>query len=71
MNNCIKTSLGDLKAVVYDDGCAKGIQIKLNDQILAAIDVLNGSGGIPGEARALIYAKKESDEPTDCFHIEV
>lgn len=71
MNTCIETSLGELRATVYDDGCAKGIQIKLNDQIIAAIDVLNNSGSIPGEARALVYSKKESDEPTDCFHIEV
>ena len=67
----INTSFGKLKAQSYDDGCAKGIQICLNGQIISAIDVLNESGGVPGEARALIYAKKDVDEPTECIHIEV
>ena len=67
----INTALGLLEAKSYDDGCAKGIQICFNGQIISAIDVLNESGGVPGEARALIYAKKDVDEPTECIHIEV
>ena len=67
----VDTSCGRLKAVSYDDGCAKGIQIMLDDKIITAIDVLNKNDGVPGEVRALIYANKDLDEPTECFHIEI
>ena len=66
----VDTSCGRLKAVSYDDGCAKGIQIMLDDKIITAIDVLNKNDGVPGEVRALIYANKDLDEPTECLHIE-
>ena len=67
----VDTSCGRLRAVSYDDGCAKGIQIMLDDKIITAIDVLNENDGVPGEVRALIYANKDLDEPTECLHIEV
>ena len=67
----VNTSCGRLKAVSYDDGCARGIQIMLNDYIIAAVDVINENNGIPGEVRALVYANKDLDEPTECLHIEV
>lgn len=65
----VNTSCGRLSAVSYDDGCAKGIQIMLNDEIIAAIDVLNENDGVPGEVRALIYANTDVDEPSHCITI--
>ena len=67
----VDTSCGRLKAVSYDNGCARGIQILLDDEIITAIDVLNENDGVPGEVRALVYANKDLDEPTECLHIEV
>lgn len=66
----VDTSCGRLSAVSYDDGCAKGIQIMLNDEIITAIDVLNENDGVPGEVRTLIYANTDNpDEPSHCITV--
>lgn len=67
----VPTALGQLSVRAYDDGCAKGIQIILDGNIVSAVDVLNEKDGVPGEARALVYSKKDIDEPTSCIHLEV
>lgn len=67
----VPTVLGQLSVRTYDDGCARGIQILLDGNIVSTVDVLNGKGGIPGEARALVYSKKDIDYPTYCIHLEV
>lgn len=67
--NEFKTSAGIITTRLYDDGCAKGIQILLNDEIVAMLDVYEPSEGeIEGEARVLVY-KKYSDEPNYCITV--
>lgn len=68
------TSAGVISTRLYDDGMAKGIQILLDDTIVAILDVYEPSEGeAEGEARVLVY-KKEYDEdeeeaPTECVTI--
>ena len=65
----MKTSAGTITTRFYDDGCAKGIQIFLDDEIVAILDVYETSEGeTEGEARVLVY-KKDLDEPTHCITI--
>ena len=66
-----KTSAGIITTIFYDDGCAKGIQIFLNDEIVAMLDVYEPSEGeTEGEARVLVYkTAPEFDEPTHCITI--
>ena len=65
----MKTSAGIITTRFYDDGCAKGIQILLDDEIVAMLDVYEPSEGeTEGEARVLVY-KKDFDEPTHCITI--
>ena len=66
-----KTSAGEITTRFYDDGCAKGIQIFLDDEIVAMLDVYEPSEGeTEGEARVLVYQKSpDFDEPTHCITI--
>lgn len=72
----IQTSAGMATAVAYDDGCAKGVQILLNDNIVCALDVyekeFEGSE-YSGEARVLAYkveyAEDEAEAPIACIAI--
>lgn len=60
----IQTSAGMATAVAYNDGCAKGVQIWLNDNIVCALDVYEkeyDGWEYSGEARVLAY-KAEYDE---------
>ena len=57
----INTPFGELKVRSYDDGCANGIQILLNDEIITAVDVLKNTDNAPAEIRALVY--NDGDEP--------
>lgn len=43
----------------YDDGCARGIQILVNDEIVAAVDVIR-----PDNEIRIISYKEGIDEPT-------
>lgn len=64
-----KTSAGVITTNFYDDGCAKGIQVLLNDEIVAMLDVYEPSEGeTEGEARVLVY-QKDSDEPNYCITV--
>lgn len=67
----IQTSAGRATAVAYDDGCAKGVQIWLDDNIVCALDVYEEELG--GEARVLAYKKEygedEEEAPIACISI--
>lgn len=67
----IETSAGKATAVSYDDGCAKGIHILLDDTIVCALDVYEEENG--GEARVLAYKKEydedEEESPISCITI--
>ena len=67
----MKTSVGIITTRFYDDGIAKGIQIYLDDNIVAMLDVYEPSEGeTEGEARVLVYQKApDFDEPTHCITI--
>lgn len=67
----MKTSAGTITTRFYDDGIAKGIQVFLDDEIVAMLDVYEPSEGeTEGEARVLVYQKSpEFDEPTHCITI--
>ena len=68
MNEC-RTSAGVITTRFYDDGCAKGIQILLDDDIVAMLDVYEPSEGeTEGETRVLVY-QKDFDEPTHCITV--
>lgn len=54
----IDTSVGSLTAEPYDDGCAKGIKISVNGDIVALIDVTEE------EEIRLIGYKENYDEPS-------
>lgn len=65
----METSAGKLIIEEYDDGCAKGLTIKLNEKTIALIDVYEPvKGETEGEVRVLAY-RENSDEPTDCISI--
>ena len=68
------TSAGVISTRLYDDGMAKGIQILLDDTIVAMLDVYEPSEGeTEGEARVLVYKKEytedEEEAPIDCITI--
>ena len=67
----IKTSAGIITTRFYDDVIAKGVQIFLDDKIIAMLDVYEpNEGEIEGEARILVYQKDpDFDEPTHCITI--
>ena len=68
------TSAGIITTRYYDDGMAKGIQILLDGEIVAMLDVYEPSEGeAEGEARVLVYkktyAEDEEEEPIACITI--
>ena len=70
----MQTSAGKITTRLYDDGIAKGIQILLDDNIVAMLDVYEPSEGeTEGEARVLaykkIYAEDEEEAPIACITI--
>ena len=70
----MKTSAGTITTRFYDDGVAKGIQVLLDDNIVAMLDVYEPTDGeTEGEARVLVYKKEyaenEEDAPIECITI--
>lgn len=70
----MKTSAGIITTEFYDDGIAKGIQILLDGNIVAMLDVYEAQDGeIEGEARVLVYKKEytedEEEAPIECITI--
>lgn len=70
----MKTSAGTITTRFYDDGCAKGVQVLLDGNIVAMLDVYEPSNGeTEGEARVLVYKKEytetEEDAPIECITI--
>ena len=67
----MKTSAGIITTKYYDDGIAKGIQVLLDDTIVAMLDVFEPlEGEKEGEARILAYHKSiDYDEPIACITI--
>jgi len=59
----VNTSEGLLIAESYDDGCAKGVNIRVNENAVAIIDVTND-----GEIRLLGY-KEQCDEPSFYYSV--
>lgn len=70
----IQTSAGFAKTQNYDDGCAKGIQVLLGNEIVCALDVYEPvEGELEGEARVLVYkaeyAEDEEEAPIACVSV--
>lgn len=70
----MKTSAGTITTKFYDDRCAKGIQIMLDGNIVAMLDVYEPEEGEgDGEARVLVYkkdyAEDEEEAPIECITI--
>ena len=70
----MKTSVGTITTRFYDDGCAKGVQVLLDDNIVVMLDVYEASyGETEGEARVLVYRKEyvenEEEAPIQCITI--
>ena len=68
------TSAGVITTRFYDDGIAKGIQVLLDNEIVAMLDVYEPSEGeTEGEARVLAYKKTypedEEEAPIACITI--
>ncbi len=49
-----------IKAKKYDDGCARGIQILVNDKIVASVDITR-----PDDEIRIISYKEDVDEPVN------
>ena len=69
-----KTSAGTITTCFYDDGIAKGIQIMLDGEVVAILDVYEPvDGETEGEARVLVYKKDGEDdvneEPFACISV--
>ena len=66
----MQTSAGVITTQFYDDGCAKGIQVLLDGNIVAMLDVYEEPNG---EARVLVYkmeyAEGEEEAPIECITI--
>ena len=70
----MKTSAGTITTRFYDDGIAKGIQVLLDGNVVAMLDVYEPTEGeSEGEARVLVYKKEyaenEEDAPIECVTI--
>ena len=70
MENGIMTACGWARVEYYDDGCARGIKVILDDEIVAMLDVLErvDDKDADPEARVLVY-ENGSDEPTVCVEV--
>lgn len=68
----IQTECGLLKAIYYDDKIAEGIQISLNDEIVAMVDIMkeNKVLNIPAHSKTIVY-KDGSDDPTAIIYYKV
>lgn len=69
-----ETNAGKATIRYYDDGCADGVQILLDDTIVCALDVYApAEGEKEGEARVLVYKKEyaedEEEAPIECIAI--
>jgi hypothetical protein len=69
-----ETSAGFASANAYDDGCAKGIHIRLDNEIVCSLDVLEPQKNAEeGEARVLVYKKEyaadDEEAPIACIAI--
>lgn len=72
--SAIQTSAGTASSMSYDDGCAKGIHIFLDEEIVCSLDVYEPEEGeTEGEARVLAYKKEYADDeeesPIACISI--
>lgn len=67
MNNTYMTKAGEIKTRFYDDGCAKGVEILLNGEIVCMLDVMEHQ--TEGGTRLIVYADKNEDEPTHIVEI--
>lgn len=70
----VQTDAGEATVHYYDDGCANGVQIQLDGNIVCALDVYRSSEGESvGEARVLVYKKvypeDEEEAPIECVSI--
>ena len=70
----IDTSAGKISTQTYDDGCAKGIKVLLDDTIVAMLDVYEPKEReSEGDARVLVYKKDYSEDeeetPIACVSI--
>ena len=67
----MSTSAGKITTCFYDDEIAKGIQVYLDDIIVAMLDVYEPVGGeTEGEARVLVYRlDPDCEEPTHCIPV--
>lgn len=63
----ITTNAGIMTATPYDDGMAKGIALKLNNEIVCMLDVMTHSTG--GGTRLIVYSDYYEDEPTHIIDI--
>ena len=63
----IQTDAGVITTRLYDDGCAKGVQVLLNDDIICMLDVMTHP--IEGGTRLIVYADYYEDEPTHIIDI--
>ena len=61
------TKAGEVRARSYDDGCAKGVEILLNGEIVCMLDVMEHP--TEGGTRLIVYAEKNEDEPTHTIEI--
>ena len=65
----MKASAGTITTRYYDDGIAKGVQILLDDTVVAMLDVFDPSAEeMVGEARVLVY-HQDCAEPIECITI--
>jgi hypothetical protein len=67
MKDTYMTKAGEVRARFYDDGCAKGVEILLNGEIVCMFDVMEHP--TEGGTRLIVYAEKSEDEPTHTIEI--
>lgn len=63
----VKTNVGVITAVPYDDGMGKGIQLLLDDDLVCMLDVMTHP--TEGGTRLIVYADYYEDEPTHIIDI--
>lgn len=67
MKDTYMTKAGVIRTRFYDDGCAKGVEILLNDEIVCMLDVMEHK--TEGGTRLIVYAEYSEDEPTHTIEI--
>jgi hypothetical protein len=63
----IKTSAGVITTRAYDDGCAKGVAVELDGEIVCMLDVMDHP--TEGGTRLIAYSDYYEDEPTHIIDI--